>query len=440
MLTESLIKTSNIHPSLNSSHINTMGFLNEVMRRFPTAISFAPGAPNEIFYQNVNLMSFLERFQDYLVEVKGESPLGSMARILEYGPSAGIINDLVCDGLKNCGLANANSDHVVITAGAQEGIVLALRAIFKDGDDTLAVTTPCYAGIIGAAQFLGIDIVEVPEGSDGPSISALEGHIDSLASLGKRVRALYVAPDFANPSGCFMTSKARARLLSRARDKDIILIEDTAYSFTVSQEERLMSLFDMDEGSITIQVGTFSKIAFPSMRVGYLVTKLKVAGESRDANLSRLISSSKSMLTVNTCGISQAILGGMLLNWQSMAMLAEEKAILYRQNIDLLVDRMEFYLSALRARGHAICWSSPKGGFFVTVDLPIDVDDDLLNLSANKFGVLWTPMRYFHLSNAGDRQLRLSCSFLSSLEIDRGVERIAKMLEYVLEGVTRDPY
>ncbi|MFD0891099.1 aminotransferase class I/II-fold pyridoxal phosphate-dependent enzyme, partial [Streptosporangium algeriense] len=76
----------------------------------------------------------------------------------------------------------------------------------------------------------------------------------------------------------------------------------------------------------------------------------------------------------------------------------------------------------------------PAGGFFVRVDLPVPADIALLDACAREHGVLWTPMSQFHPGGGGERQLRLSCSYLTAEEIEEGVRRLARFLRLRLQA------
>jgi len=134
------------------------------------------------------------------------------------------------------------------------------------------------------------------------------------------------------------------------------------------------------------------------------------------------------MVTVNTSPICQAIAGGLLLGaGLSMRRLSQEKGAFYRDNLKFLLDCLEGYCGGLKS----VSWNSPAGGFFVRVRLPVAADWSLLRRSALEFGVLWTPMRQFFLSDAGDYELRLSCSYLNHSLIDVGVQRLARFFSSV---------
>ena len=67
-------------------------------------------------------------------------------------------------------------------------------------------------------------------------------------------------------------------------------------------------------------------------------------------------------------------------------------------------------------------------GFFAVLDTPVIADDALLEVSARDYGVLWTPMSMFYAGIGGERQVRLSASYLAPTEIEEGVRRLARLL------------
>ena len=87
----------------------------------------------------------------------------------------------------------------MITVGAQEAMLLVLRALRAGPNDVLAVVTPCFVGIVGAARWLNMQIVAIDEGTTGIDLDQLRTACQTARAEGRRIRAVYVAPDFANP-------------------------------------------------------------------------------------------------------------------------------------------------------------------------------------------------------------------------------------------------
>jgi (S)-3,5-dihydroxyphenylglycine transaminase len=248
---------------------------------------------------------------------------------------------------------------------------------------------------------------------------------------GQRVRALYVAPDFANPSGAVLSRQTRVRLLGLAEEHDFFVLEDNAYGFTAPSGQRQPALKALGNSGRVIHIATFAKIGAPGARVGFLIADQAVVGaDGATSTLASKIALVKSMVTVNTSPICQAIVGGLLLtHGGSLLELAAAKADLYRRNLRHLLDALHTQLGGRSS----LTWTRPAGGFFVRMGLPVVADVALLERSAAEFGVLWTPMSSFYLDSSGDQEIRLSCSYLSAAEIDAGVSRLVTFLRSLPE-------
>ncbi|WP_327132141.1 PLP-dependent aminotransferase family protein [Streptomyces sp. NBC_01343] len=422
-----LLSPSRLHDCLQDPVLGSIGFLNEVMGRFPDAISFAPGAPHPDTLPDPDLQHYTDRFLRHLTE-RGASTEQARRMLFEYGPSSGVINDIVCEALRRDQGIETSPQDLVVTVGAQEGMLLVLRALFGSASDVLAVADPCFVGITGAARVLGVDVVPVAEAERGIDLEGLEDACRSARRAGRAVRALYVAPDFSNPGGGRMPLACRHRLLELAEREDFILLEDNAYGFTAATGSELPSLKALDTARRVVHIGTFAKVAFPGARVGYVVADQRVGlpgGATRP--LAAELATLKTMVTVNTSPLSQAVIGGMLLeHGSSLARLGREKAELYQRNLSTLAHTLDRHLTGTAPEG--VHWNRPEGGFFLRVHLPVRVDAALLEVSAAEYGVLWTPMEQFYVGGAGDRQIRLSCSYLDPREIEEGVRRLAAFL------------
>ncbi|MET0264835.1 MAG: PLP-dependent aminotransferase family protein [Duganella sp.] len=431
-----ILESSALHAAISDPALDAISFLNEVMDRYPHAISFAPGAPYAGLFDDIDPGRYIDRYTDYLASVKGRTPAQIRKQLYQYGASKGIINELIADALQRDDGISATAEALVITVGCQEALLLVLRALYAGSDDLLAVVNPSFAGIAGAASVLGVPMVPVNEGCGADGWSAgldwaqLEQACSTARAAGKRIRALYVAPDFSNPSGTVLDLAARQRLLALAEREDFLLLEDNAYGFTALPGATLPTLKALDTRQRVIYFGTCAKICMPGVRVGYVVADQAV--RDCDGQLRLLadeLASLKSMVTVNTSPICQAIVGGMLLeHGGSLAQLSKDKGALYRRNLGLLQDALARHLGSSGDPAHGVHWQAPAGGFFLRMRLPVAADAALLDRCAREYGVLWTPMRYFHLDDGGDCQLRLSCSYLTPQQIDEGVRRLAAFL------------
>ncbi|WP_315765140.1 MULTISPECIES: PLP-dependent aminotransferase family protein [unclassified Bradyrhizobium] len=424
------LRRSYLHASLSGSTLEAVNFLNEVIDRFPDAISFAPGAPHPQFFDNLDVGYYIDRYTKHLAQERGLTPNQVRRRLYQYGASRGQICDLVADALRIDNGITVSPQSVVITVGAQEAMLLVLRALRTNSDDLLAAVTPCFMGIVGAARLLDMEIIPIDEGTTGINLSQLRAMCQAARAEGRRVRAVYVAPDFANPSGTLMTLSSRQELLELALSEDFLILEDSTYGFT-SAVGALPPLKQLDRNYRVIYIGTFSKICLPGARVGFVIADQPVIDVAGGRVLADELSALKTMVTVNTSPICQAVIGGMLLdNGGSLGQVIAEKAPVYRRNLRLLLDALYRYVEC----HDDVRWNTPLGGFFVRLRLPVVVDDALVELSARQFGVLWTPMAHFHLSDFRSHELRLSCSYLTPEQIDEGIKRLSAFVDHIRRG------
>lgn len=139
--------------------------------------------------------------------------------------------------------------------GFQEAILLTLRALFAGPGDVLLVVQPCFVGAVGAARVLGIETWPVDEGSEGVDLVQLKALCGRARSQGKRVRAVYVAPDYSNPSGTVLCPHHRQALLEAAACEDFLLLKDATYGFAAPDGSVLPSLKALDRaGRASISV------------------------------------------------------------------------------------------------------------------------------------------------------------------------------------------
>ncbi|MFV0133045.1 PLP-dependent aminotransferase family protein [Streptomyces sp. HMX87] len=419
-----------LHASLTDPVLDAMNFLNEVVARFPEAVSFAPGRPSEGTFEPEDLARHLRFYADHLERERGWSRDQVRTLLFQYGRTNGVIHDLIARTLANDEGICVSPESVVVTTGCQEAMLLTLRALFARPEDTLLVSSPCYVGVTGAARLLDIAVRPVAEGAEGPEPEAVLAAVRETRARGRRPRALYVVPDFANPSGASMTVAARERLLEIAVQEDLLILEDDPYGFFVRAGSARPTLKALDHGRRVLHLGSFAKTALPGARVGYVVADQEVVGPAGERTLlADQLSKIKSMTTVNTSAISQAVIGGLLVESGCRLREANADAIdFYRTNLNTLLAELERHFPPGRRQELGVGWNQPDGGFFLVVHVPFVADDKALEHSARAFGVLWTPMSDFYLDGGGDHQLRLCCSALSPERIAEGVDRLAAFI------------
>ncbi len=427
---DSSIKPDQLHDALHHDSLLAMNFLNEICVNYPDAISFAPGRPLEDDFNHELLSQYLDIYVDYLRRKLNYSER-EIARVLfQYGKTSGIIQPLIARHLANDEGITADPDDIVVTVGAQEAMLITLRVLCTSKRDAVLVPEPCYVGIVGAARLLDITIVPVKESHGTLEVKSVAEACASARKAGLNPVLLYLVPGYANPSGVCLSLEVRLALLRYVSEHKLYILEDNPYGLFARQgSATVATLKSLDSEKRVIYVGSFSKTCFPGARIGYLYADQVVEGFSGGKRISDVFSSVKSMLTVNTPPIAQAVIGGMLL--QSDCTLTARN----RRNIKRYSDNLLTLANALQSNfpnDSGVCgavnWNLPDGGFFTVVNVPFIANAAALERSAQKFGILWTPMQDFYLEKGGERSLRLSSSLLSGEEIQQGIKRFKEFV------------
>lgn len=425
------LATETLHASLEDPALESMNFLNEVASRYPDAVSFASGRPTEEFFDLALIHRYIDRYCEHLRDDLGYSPERVSRLMFQYGRTKGIVHELISRQLAGDEGIQADPEAVVVTVGCQEAMFIVVRALRADDTDVLLAVAPTYVGLTGAARLADMPVWTVGGGADGVDFDDLARQLSRARDAGLRPRALYVMPDFANPSGMSMPVAQRRRLLDVAAREGILLLEDNPYG-TFHDGTAQPTLKSLDTTRQVVYLGSFAKTGFPGARVGYAIADQRVTGaDGRTMLLADHLSKIKSMVTVNTSPVVQAIIGGKLLAHNfSLTAANERETATYRANRRRVLDGLarRFPRADGTGAGGAITWNAPTGGFFVVVTLPFDADDELLEYSARQHGVLWTPMAHFYAGTGGHRQARLACSQLTSAQIESGLDRFAALV------------
>ncbi|MHB2049119.1 MocR-like pyridoxine biosynthesis transcription factor PdxR [Pseudomonas sp. VEM90] len=188
---------------------------------------------------------------------------------LGYGDPAGepALRDLIAAYLRRSRGLNCTAEQIVITSGAQQAISLCAQLLLQPGDG-VAVENPGYRAAAHAFTLAGGQVVGVPVDEDGLDCSRLE----QLTNC----RLTYVTPAHQYPTGVTMSLARRLALLAWAERTDGWIIEDDYDGEYRYSGAPLAPLAALDRHGRVLYVGTFGKIAFPALRLGYLVLPSKL--------------------------------------------------------------------------------------------------------------------------------------------------------------------
>lgn len=427
-----------LHSSLSTPTADAMNFLNEIALQHPEAISFAAGRPYEGFFDTESVHRYLRLFTEYLRTDLGHDEQTVRRTLLQYGRTKGIIHELVARHLAVDEGIEVDPEAVVVTVGFQEALFLVLRALRGSDQDVIVSVLPTYVGLLGAAGLVDMPVLGVRSGRDGVDLAHLAEVLALARASGRRPRALYVNPDFANPTGTTVPLEARAELLRLAGEQDLLVLEDNAYSMFYGDGEPLPSLKAMDRDRRVVRLGSFAKTGVAGARVGYVVADQPVVGPRGEQRMfADELAKIKSMLTVNTSPLAQAVIGGKLLaHGCSLRAANVRERRVYQESLAAMLRELAGHFP--RDRYPDLTWNSPAGGFFLTLSVPFPADDALLERCAEQHRVLWTPLNAFYGDRKPRNEIRLSFSHLRPDEIRDGMVRFAA---FVAEqtGRTRPP-
>ena len=334
--------------------------------------------------------------------------------ILNLGASDGYapLKEALLDLLRREGFS-VKDDSLLITDGCQQALDLIAKAFVRSGD-TVVMENPTYPG--AAAVFNGVHArcLGVPVRTHAEPGSPLGIDVEALESTlaNNRVKLLVLTPDFHNPTGTSMPVASRRRVLELAGRFQVPVVEDHIYARLHSHEERLPSLKQLDRYNLVIHIDSFAKVAFPGLRVGWIV--------AHPAAIERL-RLVKQMTDLHTDQLAQATLAEFLKRGLFQKHLARMRKI-YTERLNALDEALR------KSMPEGVRWERPDGGMCFWLELPPGFDASELMMHARERGVLFAPGRYFYVQSPLPNTLRLGFASLNEKQIARGVTILAELL------------
>ena len=363
----------------------------------PEVISFAGGLPAPELFP---VEEISRAVQEVLASQGGPA--------LQYGVTEGYVplREWIAARLRARGTASS-SEQVLITTGSQQGIDLVAK-LFLDPGDAVAVEAPTYVAALQAFAAYEADLLEVPGDDGGMDVDALEVLLQR-----RRVKLIYVVPDFQNPRGTTLEGARRRRLVELARHHGAFILEDDPYG-----ELRFRGAPEVPLSAIgpdhVIRLGTFSKTLAPGLRIGWLHAPVEVV---------RRIAIAKQSADLHTPTLTQRAAAQLLKTFDYAGHLARIRRS-YGERCDAMLAALELELPA-GAR-----WTRPDGGLFLWLELPPRVTDRALFRHAIARNVAVVPGSAFYARRGPgrDRFVRLNFSNQTVARIGEGVRRLASAM------------
>jgi (S)-3,5-dihydroxyphenylglycine transaminase len=409
-----------------SSRMDVMNFLNEIASDYPSAISFASGRPAETLFEVEQFITRLPDFVRHVAQRDGTSAAEVYNMLAQYGRTNGIINDLIAAQVAADEGIQCSAHRVLVTTGCQEAMELCVMTLCREDHDVILARSPTYIGITGVADLHRKEIVPF-SCQQHDMVPELRRAVDAAERAGKRPRALYLVPDFDNPTGEVLTHATREEIIAFCASKNIVILEDNPYGLFRYEGADIPRMSSLDKHGCVAYLGTYAKSVCPGLRVGFVILPERLFGEAQAADaLLNALSQAKSFVTCNTSQISQAVVGGVLLSEQCKLSRRIAPAIeFYRKNRDTMLQSLERSFQRVR---DVVSWNRPEGGFFLTVTLPFSFTKPEAQICAQRYGVLVMPLSFFALIDDQDNRVRLAFSNTTPARIQDGIERFSRFV------------
>jgi len=368
-------------------------------------VSFAGGVPDSALFPT-------EAFRRVLnAVVRDEGPA-----LLQYAPVTGYpaLRRYLAGYLLRVGV-EARPEEILIVNGSQQGFDLIART-FLDPGDTVAIEQPTYPRAMEVFRACRAELLGVPWRDDGLDPDVLESVLAR-----HRPKLLYCQPFGHNPTGLAMSGEAARRLLEAAARHQVAVVED-GFAPALSYGARPpLPLRARDRDGVVLYIGTFSKILFPGLRLGWLVAPPPVVER---------LAAAKQLADLHTSALLQAAVH----RFCERRLLDRHAARVARE----YARRRDLLLAALRRHmPEGVTWTEPAGGFSLLVTLPASLDAGALLPRALERGVAFTPGAAFYLDAQGSPALRLSFSAVPAHRIEEGVRRLAEVVKDALRRPAR---
>jgi DNA-binding transcriptional MocR family regulator len=305
-------------------------------------------------------------------------------------------------------------EDIMITTGSQHALEL-LADLFLDAGDVVLVEAPSYVGAVGIFRHKEAHIEHVFTDDDGISPEALAEAADRMAEAGKKVKLLYLVPNFANPSGVTLTAERRQEVLKVCKERGILIIEDNPYGLLYFEEQPPKALRAFDSEGV-VYLGSFSKILSPGLRVGYVLAPPAIREKLVLANESAILSPATFAQMLVSEYLSIADWKGQINTYRK----------LYQEKRDAALEALEQYLPRVKT-------TRPNGGFFLWLTLPEGLNSkEMLPLAVNEL-VAYTPGTAFYGDGRGANNIRVCFSHPTAANVKVGIQRLAKVVNLQLD-------
>ncbi|MDE5443033.1 aminotransferase class I/II-fold pyridoxal phosphate-dependent enzyme [Bradyrhizobium sp. CSA207] len=328
---------------------------------------------------------------------------------LAHGPQGYLpLREFLLTKLKRDAGISCTVDDLLIVSGSLQALDLVNHTLLARGD-TVIVEQDSYQGSLNRLTRLGVNVVGIPLDADGMRMDLLAATLTDLKNRSVRPKYIYSIPTVQNPTGSIMPESRRAELLRLSADYGVPIFEDDCYADLVWSGHRPPAIHAMSPNGGVIHIGSFSKSIAPALRVGFIVAPWDV--------MSRMLSLKTD---AGSGALEQMVLAEYCKPHFSTHVPALTKAL--RTKLDTLMEALNEQF------GTAAEFEEPKGGIFLWVKLPDQVDTLKLYQAALAAGVSINPGPEWSTNKKhSSSRLRLCFASPTHQQIREGVAVLAEV-------------
>ncbi len=315
----------------------------------------------------------------------------------------------IADYVARSRAVRCNADQIIIINGSQQAIDLITKVLIDRGD-TVAVENPGYLGARRAFLAQGAELLPIPVDGDGIVVEKLASQLNLRSN--KPVKLVYVTPSHQFPTGAVLPLARRLELLKWAERTGAMIIEDDYDSEFRYGSRPIPALQGLAETDNVIYVGTFSKVLFPALRIGYLIVP---------ESMVRVFTRARWIADRQTPTLEQHALSDFIAEGHLERHLRRMR-MLYDKRRQALVRALELHF------GDNAKVLGENAGMHLTVRLRTKFGDDEVVRRASEVGVGLVSAKIYYLTEPHSDEFVLGYAGLSERKIREGVRRLAKAL------------
>lgn len=358
-------------------------------------ISFKSIAPDESLF---DIEEFKRSFLN-IFSTEGD-------KLLNYGYAKGYkpLIEYIKKYMEDKGI-NVDQKDVLITNGFTEGFDILLSTLTKRGD-IIACEEPTHNTAIKIMKSHGLNIASVPMNFDGIDIDLLEKTLKD-----KSPKVLYLIPSYHNPTGIVMRGEKRQKVYKLCERYKVPILEDGFNEELLYSSSHVAPIASLCvKGNGVIYVGSFSKVLFPGLRIGWILA---------DKNLIDTLESVKRARTIHSSFLDQAILYNYM---ESGAFTRYMKKIRkhYKDKYNFTLKQVKRYIP------YEYIWG--EGGLHIFIKLEGVSGREVLKSCYNK-GVVFMPGDIFYNEDNGSDTIRIGFSRVTKEDIEKGIKIIGDVVK-----------